>query len=296
MRTKGTAMKSFSLLRVFIFVLVGIVLGVAVYYAPAFFDKEERPDNSNALNVGGSSVVYFLMDKWKSAYNKDQKVDIVYTSSGSSQGIEQTIAKEYQIGFSSTPMTDEQRKKAQAKGGEVIHVPVTLIAVAPIYNVKELRDQPPLNFTGEVLADIFLGNITQWNDSALKKLNPDAKLPDTKITVVHRKDPSGTTFLFTDYLAGASETWKKTIGPAKSEVKWPVGDAILRNYGVAGHVKRTEGSIGYVELLHALTNKIPYGTSSKMPIKLSSSMPCPKTSPPPPRAWGAICPKTPASN
>ncbi len=252
-------MKSSLIMRVGIIVVIGIILGAGVYVAPAFFHKEEPRDTANVLNVGGSNVVYFLMDKWKNAYNKEKGIDIVYSSSGSSKGVEQTIAKNYQIGFTSTPMTDEQRKKAKDKGGDVIHVPVTLIAVAPIYNVKELNDKPPLKFTGDVLADIFLGNITKWNDSALQKLNPGVDLPDKKIAVVHRKDSSGTTFLFTDYLAGASEKWKKEIGPARSEVKWPVGEGILRNYGVAGHVKRTDGAIGYVELLHALTNKIKYG-------------------------------------
>ena len=250
-------------LTAIILILAVPLLGGAYYAAFLHKPKEEVPDNSNGLNVGGSSVVFFIMDKWKNAYNKEKGVDIIYTSSGSSSGVKETIAKTYQIGFTSAAMTDEQRKQAQAKGGDVIHVPVTLIAVAPIYNVKELNNKPPLKFTGEVLADIFLGNIKKWNDSAIQKLNDKVELPDAKIVVIHRKDASGTTFLFTEYLAGASEAWKKAMGPASSEVKWPEDGenmkGILRNYGVAGEVKRTEGAIGYVELMHALNNKIKCG-------------------------------------
>lgn len=264
-------MKGFPFVRVSIILLIGAGLCAAAVYAPAFFTKEEKVDNSDALNVGGSSVVFFIMDKWKNTCVKEKKdggigLDIIYTSTGSVAGKEKALDKGYQIGFSSAPLTDKDRELAKAKGGEMVQIPVVLIAVAPIYNVAELNDKPPLKLSGEVLGDIFLGKITKWNDPALKKLNedvqlPDGKtladvLPDKKITVVHRKDKSGTTLLFTKYLEGASDAWKKTIGSASEEVKWPVGDGIQRNYGVAGHVKRTDGAIGYVETLHALTNKI----------------------------------------
>ena len=261
-------MKSFSILRVSAILLVGAALCAAAFglrdYAAGFFSSsEDKPDTSEALKVGGSSVVFFIMDKWKHEYadhlkkkDKNETIDIIYTSSGSVAGRDETIDKLYQIGFSSGPLNEKKRSKAKAKGGEMVQIPVVLIAVAPIYNVKELNDKPPLKLTGEVLADIFMGKITKWNDPALKKLNDGVELPDKKIIVVHRKDKSGTTLLFTKYLEEASEGWKKTMGPASEEVKWPVGDAIPRNYGVAGHVKRTEGAIGYVESLHAMTNRI----------------------------------------
>jgi len=249
-----------AVMRVAVIVLVGVGLSAAAYIAPAYVVREEPKKSSTGhLTVGGSSVVFFVMDKWKSTYRKEAGQDIDYYSTGSTDGIKQMIAGNYQIGFTSAPMTDEQRKQAQDKGGAPIHIPVLLSAVVPIYNVKELKDKPPLNFTGELLAKIFLGKIARWNDPAIAEINKGVDLPDTKIAVVHRGDASGTTFIFADYLHGASETWKKEMGPAKNEFKWPVGVAQPRNFAVAGHVGRTEGAIGYVELLHALTNKLSYG-------------------------------------
>jgi len=254
-------MKNFSIVRFSIIVLLGAILCGAAFYVPTlpYFAKEEKVDQSDALKTGGSSVVYFIMDRWKTSFKKEKGIDIVNTSIGSAGGVNNTIDQTYQIGFSSAPMTLEQRKQAKAKNGDVIQIPVVMIAVAPIYNVEELKDKPPLKFTGDVLADIFLGKITQWNDPALQKINGDVKLPNKTIAVIHRSDPSGTTFLFTEYLAGASETWKKTIGPASSSVKWPVGEGVERNYGVAGLVKRKDGAIGYVESLYAHTKNIATG-------------------------------------
>jgi phosphate transport system substrate-binding protein len=122
--------------------------------------------------------------------------------------------------------------------------------VAPIYNVKELKDKPPVKFTGEVLADVFLGKIDTWNDPALKALNPDLELPATKINVVHREDSSGTTLIFTDYLAAVSAAWREKMGKPSSEIKWPVGVAVPRNLGVATRVWETEGAIGYVDRIY----------------------------------------------
>jgi phosphate transport system substrate-binding protein len=249
-------------------VIVGAALCAAVVYSPAFFAPKEQSDALETLNVGGSSVVFLAMDRWKNIYNT-KGIDIVYTNSGSANGVKKAIEKSYQIGFSSAPLTDDDRKRAEARGGAMVQIPVVLIAVAPVYNVKELNGKPELKFTGEVLADIFLGKIQKWNDPALKKLNQDVKLkdgtaladclPDRRIHVVHRKDPSGTTFLFTEYLAGASESWRKTIGPASTEVKWPGGEGIRRNYGVAQHVKINADTLGYVETQHALTHKLSIG-------------------------------------
>jgi phosphate transport system substrate-binding protein len=256
--------------RLFILVLVGALLSAGVYMSPGFFAKPEKPTDASAeLKVGGSSVVFFVMDKWKASYRKEKGIDIDYHSEGSTEGIKRMIDSKFQVGFTSAPVTDEQKKQAKAKGQTVVQIPVLLSAVVPIYNVKELKgkegkdkqakDEEPLKFTAEVLAQIFLGKITQWNDPAIQLLNKGVKLPDTKITVVHREDSSGTTFIFTDYLQGASETWQKEIGKAQNLVKWPVGVGKPRNHAVAGYVSRTEGAIGYVELHHALTNNLSYG-------------------------------------
>jgi phosphate ABC transporter phosphate-binding protein len=260
-----------SAMRISVILVIGALLCAAVLFAPAFIaEKEEKPVAPETLNVGGSSVVCFAMDRWKNIYNKEKGIDLIYSSSGSAGGIKHAINRTYHIGFSSAPLTEDERKRAETKGGPMVQIPVVLVAVAPVYNVKELNGKPPLKFTGDVLADIFLGKIKTWNDPALKKLNEDVKLPegksladclpDKKITVVHRKDPSGTTFLFTQYLTGTSESWRKSIGKeATSEVKWPIGQAIQRNYGVAQHVATHDGTIGYVETQHALTYKISMG-------------------------------------
>jgi phosphate transport system substrate-binding protein len=236
-----------------------------VYYSPAYFIKEEAPPSVVHLKTGGTSVVYIIMaNRWRNPYRNEKSVEVDYDSIGSTQGISRMIDKQYALGFTHAPLTEDQKKKAQSQGGEVLQIPVIICAVVPIYNVKELKDKPPVKFTGDVLADIFRGKIDKWNDPALKKINEGVDLPDTKITVVHRKDSSGTTLLFTDYLQGASETWKKEMGPASEEVKWPVGIGMARNEGVAAYVRQTEGALGYVDLLHALIGdglgtQIPYG-------------------------------------
>lgn len=149
----------------------------------------------------------------------------------------------------------------------MLHIPVVLCAVVPLYNVKELNDKPPLKFSGEVLGDIYLGKITKWNDPAIKALNPELKdvleKIDTKIVAVHRSDSSGTTFIFTDYLAGkrpASPAWKEQFKGPQSVVQWPpVGVGKERNTGVTQYVKETEGAIGYVDMLHAIDSYLPFG-------------------------------------
>jgi phosphate transport system substrate-binding protein len=237
--------------RIIVIVLVGAALSSLVYFAPTFFIKKDPDDPAAHIDVGGTSVVFFMMDKWDSAYRKETKIKINYASTGSTTGITRMIDNKYTIAFTHAPLTDEQVKMAQSKGGAVLHIPVVLCAVVPSYNLKELKDKPPLQFDGEVLGDIFLGKVSRWNDPALKKLNEGVDLPDKPIIVVHRQDSSGTTLIFTDYLQGASERWNKEIGEAKSTLKWPVGVGMERNQGVAFHISRTEGAIGYVDLLFA---------------------------------------------
>jgi phosphate transport system substrate-binding protein len=209
------------------------------------------------LNAGGSTFVYPMMSTWADEYRKAHGVEINYQSIGSGGGIQQMTAKTFDFGCTDGPMNDEQLKKCRETGSEPLHIPLVLGAVVPTYNLTELNE--PLKFTGPVLADIFLGNIKKWNDKALKDLNPDAALPDKEIVVVHRSDGSGTTYVWLDYLAKVSPQWAKDVGVATS-VNWPVGIGQKGNEGVAGQVRRSPGSIGYVELEYALQNKMSVGT------------------------------------
>jgi phosphate transport system substrate-binding protein len=238
--------------RLVVILLVGVVLSVLVYYAPAFFLKEDKSPPVNRLRAGGtSSVDLMIQNRWRNAYRKEKGVELDYDSIGSTAGIKRMIDKDLAVSFTHAPMTEEQRANAQAKGGDVLHIPVVLFAAVPIYNLKELRGKAPLKFTGEVLFDIFLGKIVRWNDPALRKLNDNVDLPDKKIVVVHREDSSGTTFIFSDYLSRASDEWREKIGPGSSEIKWPVGEGKSRNPGVAYYVMDTDGAIGYVDLIFA---------------------------------------------
>jgi phosphate transport system substrate-binding protein len=253
-------MRRVSVIQIAVIVLVVAGLCLLVYHAPAFFIKDDKPRVAVDLPTGGTSVVAILWEnRWHTAYRKKKDIEVGYESTGSTKGLKGLIDGKYAITFTHAPMSEEQRKTAKGKGGEVVHVPVILCAVVPVYNVK-VKDGKPLKFTGDVLADIYLGKITKWNDPALTQLNQGAELPDTKMVVVHRKDSSGTTFIFADYLAGASEAWRREMGPPASELKWRVGEEQDRNHGVASYVQRTEGAIGYVDLLHAFSGQLPYGS------------------------------------
>jgi phosphate ABC transporter phosphate-binding protein len=198
------------------------------------------------LTGGGSSFVDPMMQAWAAEYRKQKSIDVDYTSSGSGDGIKQMIADKNMFGCTDAPMSSENIKDA---GGEdaVIHVPLVMGAVVPIYNLKDVKQ---LRFTGAVLSDIYLGKITKWNDPELVKLNPKAGLTDMKIAVVHRADGSGTSHIFTDFLSTVSKDWKASTNP-----KWRVGQGAPKNPGVAKAVASTEGAIGYVELIYALQNK-----------------------------------------
>jgi phosphate transport system substrate-binding protein len=200
---------------------------------------------------GGSSFVDPMMKKWATEYLKAKNVAVDYTSSGSGDGIKQMIAGKNLFGCTDAPMSDEQMKEAGGADA-VVHVPLVMGAVVPIYNLEGVKG---LKFTGEVLADIYLGKITKWNDAALVKLNGTAKLPDKTIAVVHRADGSGTSHIFTDYLSKVSPEWKNKVGGASTNPKWPLGQGEVKNPGVAKAVSSTPGAIGYVELIYALQNK-----------------------------------------
>ena len=216
--------------------------------------SEALPAGTTQINGAGATFPYPIYSKWFSEYNKlHPNVQINYQSIGSGGGIRQLSQRTVFFGASDQPMSDDMLAKAP---GTVLHFPTVLGAVVPVYNVAGLNTQ--IKFTGAVLADIFLGKITKWNDPALVKINPGVTLPSGSITVAHRSDGSGTTFVFADYLSKVSPEWKQKVG-ANSSLNWPVGVGGKGNEGVAGLVTQTPGSIGYVELVYALQSKISYG-------------------------------------
>jgi len=206
------------------------------------------------LNGAGATFPYPMYSKWFSDYNKlHPDVQINYQSIGSGGGIRQVLNGTVDFGASDGPMSDEQLKEAKTK---ILHIPTVLGAVVPAYNVPGISAE--LKFTPEALAGIFLGKVQKWNDPALVQANPGVKFPDKPIIVIHRSDGSGTTFIFTDYLSKVSQDWEGTVGKGTSP-KWPVGLGGKGNEGVAGQIRQLEGSIGYVELVYAVENKIAYG-------------------------------------
>jgi phosphate transport system substrate-binding protein len=222
------------------------------------------------IDAGGATFIYPMMSKWSSEYKKARGVEVNYQSTGSGHGIAQMTAKTFEFGCTDGPMNDEQLQKAREVGGEVLHIPLVMGAVVPAYNLDGI-DQP-LIFSGPVLADIFLGKITKWNDSALQALNPGVQLPDKEIAVVHRSDGSGTTYVWVDYLAKVSPEWKENVGVATS-VKWPRGEGAKGNEGVSGRIQASPGSLGYIELAYALTNRISFGLVKNKdgePVKAST--------------------------
>jgi phosphate transport system substrate-binding protein len=228
------------LTRVTFFLLCAVMMG--------------RTAAAQGLNGAGATFPYPLYSKWFNEYQKSHPgIQINYQSIGSGGGIRQLTAGTVDFGASDGPMTDQQLTDA---GRKVYHLPTVLGSVVPAYNVPGVKTD--LKFNGKVLADIFLGKITSWNDPAIAKLNPGVTLPNTPIVVAHRSDGSGTTYIWTDFLSKVSPDWQG--GPGKgTAVKWPVGLGAKGNEGVAGLIRQMEGAIGYVELIYALQNKINFG-------------------------------------
>ncbi|MDQ2871221.1 MAG: phosphate ABC transporter substrate-binding protein PstS [Acidobacteriota bacterium] len=225
---------------------------LAALVLPAFAENVQ-------INGAGATFPFPIYSKWFSEYNKlHPEVQINYQSIGSGGGIRQLTNQTVFFGATDGPMTVDQMQQA---GGKVLHLPTVLGGVVPVFNVPGVDAQ--LKFSGKVLADIILGKVNKWNDVAITALNPGVKLPGTDITVCHRSDGSGTTYIFVDYLSKVSPDFKKTVGVATS-VNWPVGVGGKGNEGVAGLVKQTPGSIGYVELIYAIQNKIDYGSVQNM--------------------------------
>jgi phosphate transport system substrate-binding protein len=207
------------------------------------------------LNGAGATFPYPLYSKWFSDYATATGVRINYQSIGSGGGIRQFSEGIVDFGASDGPMTDEEMSRT--RHGAVLHFPTILGAVVMTYNLPAVTS--PLRLSGDVIGDIYMGKITKWNDARITALNPSISIPATDIIVVHRADGSGTTYVFTDYLNVASPSWSLTAGgPGRGkEVKWPVGLGGQGNEGVAGQVKQTPGSIGYVELAYAKQNGLP---------------------------------------
>jgi phosphate transport system substrate-binding protein len=209
-------------------------------------------DGTISLQGAGATFPNPLYQKWLSEYGKlHPNVRIDYQSIGSGGGIKQIQTQTVDFGASDAPMTDAELK---ASPGELVHIPTVLGAVVVTYNVASITQ--PLHLSPEVIADIFLGKITKWNDPRIKQDNSAANLPATDITTVHRSDGSGTTFVFTDYLSKVSSEWKGKVGTDKSP-KWPVGQGGKGNEGVTGQIKNQPNTIGYVELAYAVQNKLP---------------------------------------
>jgi phosphate transport system substrate-binding protein len=228
-------------------ILLSGLLALALAAAPAAAQTVQ-------INGAGATFPYPIYSKWFAEYNKlHPEIQINYQSIGSGGGIRQLTAETVFFGATDGPMTEEQLLAAPDR---VLHLPTVLGAVVPVYNVA--GSSSDLRFPGPVLADVFMGNITKWNDPAIAKANPGASLPGSDITVVHRSDGSGTSYIFCDFLAKVSAEWKKKVGVATS-VAWPVGVGGKGNEGVAGLVKQTPGAIGYVELIYALESGISFG-------------------------------------
>src|SRR5437870_4543671 len=212
------------------------------------------PADQILINGAGATFPYPIYSKWFNEYHrKFPQIQINYQSIGSGGGIRQVIEGTVDFGATDGPMTDEQLEQAKVK---ILHFPTVLGAVVPAYNIAGVSEE--INFTPEALAGIFLGKITKWSDPELKKANAGINLPDQNIVVIHRSDGSGTTYVWVDYLSKVSPEWKSKVG-VNTSVNWPVGLGGKGNEGVAGLVKQTPNSIGYVELIYAIQNKMGYG-------------------------------------
>lgn len=213
-------------------------------------------NSSPRIACGGATFVNPIMQKWSGEYRMARSVEIDYVSKGSGYGIEQMSARTIEFGCTDAPMKKEQLAAAIQRGGEVFHIPVTMGAVAIVYNVPEIQGHE-LHLSGEVLADIYLRKIDRWNDGRIAALNPEVPLPARDIVVVARAESSGTTNIFTEYLSKVSTAFAAEVGTS-TKPRWPQGVTPQeQSDGVAGFVKDNEGTIGYVELLFARKNRLP---------------------------------------
>ncbi len=227
-----------------LFVMTGVLLGLAFA--------------QGALTGAGATFPYPLYAKMFEAYHQETGVQVNYQAIGSGGGQRQLLQKTVNFAASDAPLTDKQMVEyKQQTGSEVLHIPMALGAVVVTYNIPGGSAGTHLKLTGSVLTNVFLGKIKMWNDPRIQSLNPEIKLPAMPITVVHRSDGSGTSYVFTQYLSKVSPTWQQQVGFSTS-VDWPTGLGGKGNQGVAGLVQQTPGSFGYVELIYAIQNKLPY--------------------------------------
>jgi phosphate transport system substrate-binding protein len=227
-----------------------VMLIAALFLSSCGKGGKQTSGSDKELLGAGATFPYPLYSKMFDVYSKEKGVKVNYQAIGSGAGIQQLTNRTVDFGASDAFMSDEEMSKAP---GKIVHIPTCLGAVSIAYN---LPDNPQLKLTPDVLAMIFLGKINKWNDERITKLNPDVKLPSLAITVAHRSDGSGTTFIFTEYLTKVSEDWKRVVGNGKS-VNWPVGLGGKGNEGVGALIRQQPGCVGYVELIYALQNKMP---------------------------------------
>ena len=233
-------------------ILIGIIAAILLTTS-TIMTGAVYAQNKVTINGAGATFPFPLIDTWRVEYQKPHPdVNINYQSIGSGGGIKQFTAKTVDFGATDAPLSKNESQ--QAKGA--VHIPETIGSVVAAYNIPSIPDKG-LKLTGQVLADIFLGKITKWNDPKIQALNKDKTLPADDIIVVHRSDGSGTTFVFTDYLSSVSQAWKDQLGKGKS-VQWPVGIGAPGNEGVANAIKGSPNTIGYIELGYALTTKTPF--------------------------------------
>ena len=225
---------------------------IAVLMSTAFVQAQ------TIINAAGSTFIYPMFSTWSNTYHKmHPDIEINYQSIGSGGGINQLLAGTVDIGASDAPLNDEQIAAAEKAHGPVVHLPEAMGAVAVTYHLPGVK--ATLKFTGKTIADIFLGKIKKWDDPAIKALNPGVDLPNRPIIVVHRSDGSGDTYIFVDFLCKVSPEWNSKVGRGTS-VDWPVGIGAKGNEGVTGQVEQTPYTIGYVTLIYALQNNVPFGS------------------------------------
>jgi phosphate transport system substrate-binding protein len=228
-----------------------LILGFATVMGGA---SSSHAADALLINGAGATFPYPIYSKWFDEFGKNHPdLHFNYQSVGSGAGIRQVSEMTVDFGATDGPMNDDQLKASKQK---LLHFPTVLGAVVPTYNIPEVKGE--INFTGAALAKIFLGQITKWNDPEIVKANPDLKMPDKEIIVVHRSDGSGTSYIWTDFLSKVSPDWQQKVGKGTA-VNWPVGLGGKGNEGVSGLVKQTPDAIGYVELIYAIQNKESYG-------------------------------------
>jgi phosphate transport system permease protein/phosphate transport system substrate-binding protein len=234
-------------------ILIGISAAMLLSMSTILSGAVYAQNATTTINGAGATFPFPLIDTWRVDYQKVQPgVNINYQSIGSGGGIKQFTEKTVDFGATDAPLTQNESQKASG----AVHIPETIGSVVAAYNIPSVPDKG-LKLSGEVLAEIFLGTITKWNDPKIQSLNTDKTLPDDDIVVVHRSDGSGTTFVWTDYLSNVSAAWNDQLGKGKS-VEWPVGIGAPGNEGVANAIKGTPNTIGYIELSYALTTNTPF--------------------------------------